>query len=92
MIVRVGFANEGEARQRRDTYCAGLQVRDNRGRRRQGPRHGQAAEAAIVDADFALRAIVGCRLLRSGVMAENAAGLCKRFGGNLCSAKACDKT
>lgn len=88
MIVRAGFANEGKARQRRDMLGAGLQVRKNRGRRRQGPRYGQAAEAAIIDADFALRPVVGRRLVRSGVMAENAARLGKRFGGNLRRAKA----
>jgi hypothetical protein len=87
MIVRVGFANEGEARQRRDMLRAGLQVRKNRGRRRQGPRYGQAAEAAIIDADFALRPVVGRRLVRNGVMTENAARLCKGSGGNLATGK-----
>ena len=92
MIVRVGFANEEEARQRRDAFRAGLRVRDNRGRRRQGCGHRQAAEAAIIGADFALGAVGGRRLIRRGVMAEHAAGLCKRLGGNLRCAKACDET
>jgi hypothetical protein len=52
MVMRIGCANEHEARQRDDTFRAGLRVRNNRGRRRQSPRHGQAAEAAIIDTDF----------------------------------------
>lgn len=57
MVMRIRCANEDEARQRDDAFRAGLRARNNRGRRRQGPRHGQAAEAAIIDADFTLGAV-----------------------------------
>ena len=54
MVVRVGCTTEGKARQRRDTLRAGLRERNNnRGGRRQGRGHGQAADTAIVDTDFA---------------------------------------
>jgi hypothetical protein len=65
-------------------------VRNDCGRRRQGARHGQAAGAAIIDADFALGAFGGG--IRAAAMAENAAGLRESFGGNLGGAKACYET
>jgi hypothetical protein len=68
-------------------------VRNDCGRRRQGARHGQAAGAAIIDADFTLGAFGGGRrLIRAAAMAENAAGLRESFGGNLGGAKACYET
>lgn len=91
--MRIGCANEDEARQRDDTFRAGLRVGNNRGRRRQGPRHGQAAEAAIIDADFTLGAVGGRRrLTRVGAVAEDAARLREGFGGNLRGGKACYET
>jgi hypothetical protein len=88
MVMRVGCANEGEARQRPGPFDAGLRCGRNRRRRWQGPRHGQASHAAIIDTDFAAAAVGRARrLIRDAAVAENA-GRRGGFGRNLRCAKA----
>jgi len=80
MVMRVGCADEDEARQRRDSFRPRLRSGRNCRRRRQGSRHGQASRAAIVGTDFATGAAGrGRRPIRDAVVAENA-GLRGGFG------------
>ena len=90
MVMRVGCADEDDARQHADPFGAELRSGRKRRRRWERPRHGQATHAAIVDTAFAAISVGrGRGLIRDAVVAENAK-LRDGFGCNLCCAKACN--